>query len=69
MSVAGKGFLVCAYSSGNAEPGFIKAKVHRYCWPFQLESYQNLLMNDPLLCLQVEALGAFLSTSLDQINV
>ncbi|KAF1324743.1 Ragulator complex protein lamtor2 isoform x1, partial [Globisporangium splendens] len=27
MAAAGKGFVVCAYSSGEAEPGFIKVKV------------------------------------------
>ncbi|TYZ61758.1 hypothetical protein PybrP1_001084 [[Pythium] brassicae (nom. inval.)] len=45
MAAAGNGFLVCAYSSGGAESGLLKAKV------------------------RVEALAAYLSASLDQINV
>lgn len=71
MAAAGKGFLVCAYSSGGAESGLLKAKVRAgVCvWKRTRGTSAVCLLVDMFRYGQVEALAAYLSTSLDQINV
>lgn len=70
MTAAGKSFLVCAYSSGDAEPGFLKAKVR--CCGSLAQMCKRPHTTHLLTCCtlyQVEALGAYLATSLDHISV
>lgn len=67
MTVAGKNFLLCAYSGADAPAGLLKAKVMNDFVADAVAAVEMLMLW--VYCAQVEALGTYLTASLDQIEL